>query len=52
MTTTTRRWVARASFALIFAAVVLVLAVAGWRTSVTLIVFTVIGVCAVLAGGY
>jgi hypothetical protein len=32
--------------------VVLVLAVAGWRSSVTLIVFTVIGVCAVLAGGY
>ena len=47
-----RRWLARASFALMFAAVVLVLAVAGWRSSVTLIVFTVIGVCAVLAGGY
>ena len=52
MTTTTRRWVARASFALMFAAVVLVLAVAGWRSSVTLIVFAAVGVCAVLAGGY
>ena len=31
---------------------VLALVVAGWRSSVTLIVFTAIGVCAVLAGGY
>jgi hypothetical protein len=31
MTTTTRRWLARASFALMFAAVALVLAVAGWE---------------------
>ena len=52
MSAKTRCWLARASFALMFAAVVLVLAVAGWRSSVTLIVFTVIGVCAVLAGGY
>jgi hypothetical protein len=46
-----RRWVARASFALMFAAVALLLAVAGWR-SVTLVVLTAVGVCAVLAGGY
>ena len=51
MTTTTRRWLARASFALMLAAVALVLAVAGWR-SLTLVAFAVIGVCAVLAGGY
>jgi diacylglycerol kinase family enzyme len=51
MTTVTRRWLARASFALMLAAVALVLAVAGWR-SLTLVAFAVIGVCAVLAGGY
>jgi len=51
MTTMTRRWLARASFALVLAAVVLVLAVAGWR-SLTLAAFAVLGVCAVLAGGY
>ena len=51
MTITTRRWLARASFALMLAAVVLVLAVAGWR-SLALVAFAVIGVCAVLAGGY
>ena len=51
MNVKTRRWLARASFALMFAAVVLVLAVAGWR-SLTLVVFAAIGVCAVLAGGY
>ena len=51
MTTMTRRWLARASFALMLAAVVLVLAVAGWH-SLTLIAFAAIGVCAVLAGGY
>ena len=51
MTTMTRRWVARASFALMLAAVVLLLAVAGWR-SLTLVALAVIGVCAVLAGGY
>ena len=51
MNVKTRRWLARASFALMFAAVVLALAVAGWR-SLTLIVFAAIGVCAVLAGGY
>ena len=47
----TRRWLARASFALMLAAVALVLAVAGWR-SLTLVAFAVIGVCAVLAGAY
>ena len=52
MTTTTRRWLARASFALILAAVALALAVAGWRSSLALIVLAVIGVCAVLAGAY
>ena len=51
MTTMTRRWLARASFALMLAAAALVLAVAGWR-SVTLVVLTAIGVCAVLVGGY
>ena len=51
MTTKTRRWLARASFALMFAAVALVLAVAGWR-SVTLAALTAIGTCAVLAGAY
>ena len=51
MTTMTRRWLPRASFALMLAAVVLVLAVAGWH-SLTPIAFAAIGVCAVLAGGY
>ena len=51
MTTMARRWLARASFALMLAAAALVLAVAGWR-SLTLAAFAVIGVCAVLAGGY
>ena len=51
MNATTKRWLARASFALMLAAVVLVLAVAGWR-SLALVGFAVIGVCAVLAGGY
>src|SRR6201992_1163419 len=45
----TRRWLARASFALVLAAVALVIAVAGWR-SLTLVAFAVIGVCVVLAG--
>ena len=49
--TMTRRWLARASFALMLAAVALVLAVAGWH-SLALIAFAAIGVCAVLAGGY
>jgi diacylglycerol kinase family enzyme len=52
MTVKNRRWLARATFALIFAAVVLVLAVAGWRSSLALVVFAAIGACAVLAGGY
>ena len=51
MTVNTRRWLARASFALMLAAVVLVLAVAGWR-SLSLVAFAAVGVCAVLAGGY
>ena len=46
----TRRWLARASFALMLAAVVLI-GVAGWR-SLALVAFAAIGVCAVLAGGY
>jgi diacylglycerol kinase family enzyme len=51
MALTTRRWLARMSFVLMLGAVVLVIAVAGWR-SVTLVVFAAIGACAVLAGGY
>ncbi len=51
MSTMTRRWLARASFGLLLAAVALVIAVAGWR-SLALVVFAVIGVCAVLAGAY
>jgi diacylglycerol kinase family enzyme len=51
MTTTTRRWLARAAFALMLAAAALLLAVAGWR-SLGLVGIAVIGVCAVLAGGY
>jgi diacylglycerol kinase family enzyme len=52
MNVMTGRWLARASFALMFAAVVLVLAVAGWRGSLALVVLAAIGACAVLAGGY
>ena len=52
MSVMSRRWLARASFALMFAAVVLLLAVAGWRSSLALVVFAAIGACAVLAGGY
>jgi diacylglycerol kinase family enzyme len=51
MTEVNRRWLARAAFALMAAAVALVLAVAGWR-SLTLTLFAGLGVCAVLAGGY
>jgi diacylglycerol kinase family enzyme len=51
MTATTRRWLARAALVLMLAAVVLVLAVAGWR-SLTLVAFAAIGACAVLAGAY
>ena len=51
MSVMARRWLARASFVLMFAAAVLLLAVAGWR-SLALVAFAVIGVCAVLAGGY
>jgi hypothetical protein len=39
MNAMTRRWLARASFALMLAAVALLLAVAGWR-SLTLVAFT------------
>ena len=51
MTMTARRWLARASFALMLAAAALLLAEAGWR-SFTLVAFAAIGVCALLAGGY
>ena len=51
MNTIPRRWLARASFALMLAAVALLLAAAGWR-SLTLVLLSVVGVCAVLAGGY
>jgi diacylglycerol kinase family enzyme len=46
-----QRWLARSSFLLMFAAVALLLAVAG-RRSLTMILLTVLGACAVLAGGY
>ena len=49
MSVTARRWLARASFALMLAAAALLLAEAGWR-SLTLVAFAAIGVCAVLAG--
>ena len=51
MTIRERRWLARAAFALVLAAVVLVLAVAGWR-SLAMVGLTAVGVCAMLAGGY
>ncbi len=51
MTTRGRRWLARGALALVLAAVVLLLAVAGWR-SLAMIGLTAIGVCLVLAGGY
>jgi hypothetical protein len=51
MAVTTRRWLARVSFVLMLAAVVLVLAVAGWR-SLGLVAVAAIGACAVLAGAY
>ncbi len=47
----TKRWLARASFLLMLAAAGLLLGFAGWR-SLTLVVFSVAGLCAVLAGGY
>ncbi len=46
-----QRWLARSSFLLMLAAAALLLAVAGWRT-LTMILLTVLGVCAVLAGAY
>lgn len=51
MTIRARRWLARGAFGLVLAALVLVLAVAGWR-SLTMAGLAAIGVCAVLAGGY
>ena len=51
MTIRARRWLARGAFALVLAAVVLVLAVAG-RRSLAMVGLAAIGVCAVLAGGY
>ncbi len=51
MTVRERRWLARGAFGLVLAAVALVLAVAGWR-SLAMAGLTVIGVCAVLAGGF
>jgi diacylglycerol kinase family enzyme len=51
MTATARRWLARSSFALMLAAIALLLAVAGWR-SLTLVGFAAVGACAVLAGSY
>ena len=51
MSVTARRWLARASFALMLAAAALLLAEAGWR-SLTLVAFAAIGVCAVLAGTF
>ena len=51
MTIRARRWLARGAFALVLAAVVLVLAVAG-RRSLAMVGLAAIAVCAVLAGGY
>ncbi len=51
MTMRGRRWLARAAFGLVLAAVVLLLAVAGWR-GLAMAGLAAIGVCAVLAGGY
>ena len=51
MSVTARRWLARASFALMLGAAALLLAEAGWR-SLTLVAFAAIGVCAVLAGTF
>jgi diacylglycerol kinase family enzyme len=51
MTMRERRWLARAAFGLVLAAVVLVLAVAGWR-GLAMVGLAAIGVCVVLAGGY
>ena len=50
MTLKTRRWLARASFALMLAAVAILLGFAGWH-SLTLIAFAAGGACAVAAGG-
>ena len=51
MSVTARRWLARASFALMLGAAALLLAEAGWR-SLTLVAFAAIGVSAVLAGAF
>jgi diacylglycerol kinase family enzyme len=46
-----RRWLARASFALMLAAAGLLLGFAGWR-SLTLVAFAAAAVCVLLAGAY
>jgi diacylglycerol kinase family enzyme len=51
MTLKIRRWLARASFALMLAAVAILLGFAGWH-SLTLIAFAAGGACAVAAGAY
>jgi len=51
MTVKTRRWLARATFVLMAAAVAILLGFAGWH-SLTLIAFAAAGACAVVAGGY
>ncbi len=51
MTPKTRRWLARASFVLMLAAVAIVLGFAGWH-GLALITFAAIGACAVVAGAY
>jgi diacylglycerol kinase family enzyme len=51
MALTTRRWLARASFALMLAAVAILIGFAGVN-SLELIAFALIGACAVVAGAY
>jgi len=51
MTLTARRWLARASFALMLAAVAVLIGFAGVH-SLELIAFALIGACAVVAGAY
>ncbi|MHB1431727.1 MAG: diacylglycerol/lipid kinase family protein [Streptosporangiaceae bacterium] len=48
---TGRRWLARAAFALILAAAVLMLVVAGWRT-LTVLLLSALGVLVMVAGAY
>ena len=51
MSSTGRRWLARAAFALMIAAAVLLLVAAGWRT-LTILLLSALGVLAMLAGAY